>query len=140
MQLVYIAGTFIATNMNKFIKILKDNGCKLTNVRLSVLGILESEHGLLSAQDIYQKLHFEFDLASVYRSLSLFQGLGIVFSEKVSDREFFYLDTKPHHHIVCRKCGYNECVPCDHLTFSFKNFSNIAHNLTLSGVCKTCKF
>jgi Fe2+ or Zn2+ uptake regulation protein len=121
-----------------FKEIIQKAGHKLTKPRLLVLEVFEGDHKTLSAKEIYSKLQKRVDLASVYRIVGLFKELGIIYEERVGNKEYFYLADKQHHHIVCRECGYTECVPCNHLFSKIKNFSNIFHQLSLSGVCKKC--
>lgn len=108
-----------------------------TKPRLLILQTLENNHTPQSAQDIYAKLKKYLNLASVYRNLSVFESLGIVHREHSLNEDYFYLSETQHHHIVCIKCGYKECLPCDH-DFRLKNFFNIKHYLILKGVCTKC--
>lgn len=117
---------------------IKKAGYKLTNQRLMVLDFLKENHKPLNAKQIYDKLNKKIDLASVYRILALFKSIDIVFEERFNDKEYYYLGQKQHHHIICKKCGYSECMPCKHLFKNIKNFSNISHNLSISGICKKC--
>ena len=112
-------------------------GLRLTRPRLLVFQILQKNHQPQSAQAIHKQLSRRVDLVSVYRSLAMLEHLGLIQRERTREEDFFYLAETPHHHIVCTSCGRSECVPCAH-TFSIKNFKNISHELTLSGVCAQC--
>jgi len=116
-----------------------NSGHKLTKPRLAVLGCLKKQKGIISARDLHKKIK-KIDQASVYRALNLFEKLNLVNVEILDKEKFYCLDDHPHHHIICRKCGYTEEFKCDkEKEFKyFKNFSNIRHQLTLSGVCKKC--
>lgn len=103
-----------------------------------VLDLLMKKHEPLSAKQIHKKLKQKVDLASIYRILGLFKEIGIVFEERMDNKEYFYLEEKQHHHVICTKCGYAECIPCEHLFGNIKNFSKISHNLTISGICNKC--
>ncbi len=96
---------------------IKRAGYKMTRPRRAVLDHLNNVHQLSSAQEIHSKLH-NIDLASVYRTLGLFEELGIVQREDVSGTARYYLAEHQHHHITCEKCGRTKCIPCQH------NFSN----------------
>lgn len=117
---------------------LKKAGYKLTKPRLLVLNELIKANSPLCAQDIYEKVKKDVDLASVYRTLNLFVSLKLIFKEPFESKELYYISKKPHHHIICRKCGYSQCIECDHLFKNIKNFTNISHTLTISGICKKC--
>lgn len=117
---------------------IKQSGNKLTKPRQLVLDALVANQHPLSAQDLHVFLKRKIDLASVYRTLSLFESLDIVFRERFENEELFYLGKKQHHHIVCRKCGYTKCVPCNHVFPNIKDFKNIVHRLNISGICNKC--
>jgi Fur family transcriptional regulator, ferric uptake regulator len=117
---------------------IKQAGYKLTKPRLIVLDELSKTHQPLCAQDIHKKLNQKIDLASIYRTLNLFVSIGIVFKERLEEKDLYYLSEGQHHHIICRECGYSECISCDHIFKNIKNFTNISHNLTISGICKKC--
>ena len=91
----------------------------------------------LSAREIHKKIN-DCDLASVYRCLSLFESIGLVQAENVDKEKFYCQAGKPHHHIICRKCGHMEEFPCTHKFNKYKNFTDIEHQLTLYGVCSKC--
>lgn len=117
--------------------IIKQEGYKLTKPRQLLLKALREKHPL-SAQEIHQAVNKKVDLASVYRTLSLFCSLGIAHKETYKNKKLYYLSNEAHHHIICRKCGRIECVPCNHIFSHIKHFSKIRHAVSLSGICKTC--
>jgi Fe2+ or Zn2+ uptake regulation protein len=121
------------------IEILSKHGYKLTKQRLEVLNILKKSKKLVSAQEIHKKAKVA-DRASVYRTLKLFIELGLANVEVVNQENLYCLADHPHHHIICRNCGYIEEFPCSHIEFNkdFKNFINIEHHLTLMGLCSKC--
>jgi Fe2+ or Zn2+ uptake regulation protein len=118
--------------------IIQKAGYKLTKPRLLVLKVLEKDHKPLSAKSIHTKLQKKVDLASIYRIICLFQKLEILFEERINAKRYYYLAKKQHHHIICRICGYAECIPCHHLFSRITNFSDILHKLSLSGICTKC--
>jgi|AntRauTorckE6833_2_1112554.scaffolds.fasta_scaffold60791_2 Fur family ferric uptake transcriptional regulator len=123
----------------EFKDILIQAGYKPTGPRLAVLECLNNQKKIISARDLFKKIK-KFDQASVYRALSIFEELNIVGTEMVGKEKLYCLAKKPHHHIICRQCGYNESFPCEEKEIrQFTNFSNINHQLTLTGVCNKCK-
>jgi len=113
-------------------------GYKLTEPRLKVLKSLEKEKTLISARKLHKKIK-SVDRASVYRTLNLLENLHLVNVEILEKEKLYCLANHPHHHIICRKCGYAEEFDCDNNEFKkFNNFSNIHHQLTLTGVCNKC--
>lgn len=113
-------------------------GYRLTKPRLGVLRCLAAHHGSLSAQALHDQIN-EFDRASVYRTLNLLEDLRIVNTEIINKEKVYCLAGEPHHHIICKKCGYMEKIKCDHAFGQFKNFKNVFHQLTLTGVCNRCE-
>ncbi|MBU1895799.1 transcriptional repressor [Patescibacteria group bacterium] len=118
--------------------ILKAKGYKITRPRVAVLDLLTKQTKPLSVKEIFVKLKREHDLASIYRILKLLEEVEITFAEAIGGEKYYHLGKDQHHHIVCQKCGHVECLPCNHLFNKIKNFTNIKHQLTLTGVCNKC--
>ncbi|MFA7314387.1 MAG: Fur family transcriptional regulator [Candidatus Magasanikbacteria bacterium] len=123
--------------MKEILLQLKQHGYKLTKPREKVLGVLSSNHQAISAQDIHQKIK-TVDKVSVYRVLNLLEELGLVNIENMNNEKLYCLVKEPHHHVICKKCGYSEEVACNYSFDEFKNFTNVHHQLTLTGLCKKC--
>lgn len=115
---------------------LKQSGYKLTEPRIAVLKALERSDHPMSAGEIHKKTQ-RIDLASAYRTLKLLTELGIASEETIDGETRYYLGAR-HHHITCTSCGKINCLPCDHKLPAIKNFSNITHQLVLSGTCSAC--
>lgn len=122
---------------NNIIATLQKAGYRLTKPRLLVLRFLSQAKKPCSANEMHQVIK-SLDLASVYRTAHLLRSLKLVTMERRGDENVFCLTGKPHHHIVCSKCGYTETVVCSH-HFNNKNFINIEHQLLLTGVCDSCQ-
>lgn len=117
---------------------LIDSGYKLTKPRLQVLHSLKKEKTLISARNLHRKIK-NVDRASIYRTLNIFEELNIVNVEIIEKEKLYCLADHPHHHIICRECGYTEKFDCDNKEYKiFNNFSNIHHQLTLTGICNKC--
>ncbi len=117
--------------------ILMAAGYKITVPRELILNKLSKEHKPISARSLHKKVK-DINLASIYRTLNLFEELHIVNIELVNKEKFYCLANEPHHHIICQKCGHMEEIACTHSFNNIKNFSNIHHQLTLSGLCDKC--
>ena len=126
-----------SSHMEKLKKQLVKAGYKITTPRIEVLEGLSSAHHPISARELHKKTK-KIDRASVYRTLNLFEELRLVNIEVIKKEKLYCLADVPHHHIICKKCGYTEEVKCNHNFDNFKNFSNIYHQLTLIGVCNKC--
>ncbi|MBN1585454.1 transcriptional repressor [Candidatus Uhrbacteria bacterium] len=123
--------------MEKAIEKLIRSGRKLTRPRLAILKFLSHQHAPISAQTIHDKTGI--DLASVYRTLKLSEELRLANVEAMGNEKRYCLAAEPHHHITCRKCGHSETVRCNHVTEGLGNFTDISHQLTITGICDKCR-
>jgi len=124
-------------HMNQLQAKLITAGYKLSEARRLVFSYLEKEHKPISARSLHHKIK-KVDRASVYRTLNLLESLELINIEIVNKEKLYCLALKPHHHIICKICGHMETVACTHTFTKIKNFSDIHHQLTLSGVCRQC--
>ncbi len=118
--------------------LLKQAGLSKTQARQLILDFLKKHKVLVSAGDIFQALAASLDRVTVYRNLEILEKAGLVFKEFSEKEALYYLAEKQHHHITCQKCGYIQCLPCDHIFQKIKNFSQVKHQLVLSGLCNKC--
>lgn len=132
----------------EFKLILNARSQRITSSRLEILAILKSNHNPLTMSEIHKKIrNTKIDLATVYRTINLFTGLGIVneidFKDEFKRYELIY-DRHHHHHIVCRKCKRIEnveaCILDDvEKLLNKKGYSEISHSLEFFGICENCK-
>lgn len=140
-------------NATNFKEKLKEKGCKLTMQRRSVLDVLiEHNDAHLSTEEIYGKVkekYPEIGLATVYRTVQLFEEMGIVdrlnFDDGCSRFELASEDTvHHHHHLICEACNKVFEVENDLLDeieseierkYAFKIHD---HNVMFYGTCKEC--
>lgn len=118
--------------------LLKQVGLSKTQARELILDFLQKHKTLFSAGDIFQALSGSLDRVTVYRNLETLEKAGLVFKEFSEKEALYYLADKQHHHITCQKCGYQQCLPCNHIFQKIKNFSQIKHQLVLTGLCNKC--
>lgn len=141
-------------NATDFKEKLKEKGCKLTMQRRSVLDVLlEHSNDHLSTEEIYDKVKGKFPeigLATVYRTVQLFEEMGIVdrlnFDDGCSRFELASEDTvHHHHHLICEQCNKVYEVENDLLDDIEKeieskyNFKIHDHNVMFYGICKDCE-
>lgn len=132
----------------EFRLILNSHSQKITKPRLEILKILKSNHKPLTISEISGKLIDDsIDLATVYRTMNLFEELNIVslidFKDEFKRYELIY-DRHHHHHIVCRNCKKVENVETcilDNIEkfLSKKGYSEITHSLEFFGICGECR-
>lgn len=117
--------------------LLVSAGCRMTAPRMAVLKALSLSSHHVSARELHKRVK-AVDLASVYRTLNLFEELRLLNVEVVEKEKLYCLADTPHHHITCKKCGFAEKVECKHDLGKFKNFTNVSHSLTFTGLCAKC--
>lgn len=134
--------------LNAAFDLLRSGGQRLTGPRKAILGILVSEHGPFSAEDIHQRLPAgECDLVTVYRSLTAMEELNVVRRCDFGDGTYrfeFNLADHHHHHIICRVCRsvkvIDLCV-ADALERMARQmgYTNVTHMLEIFGTCPECQ-
>ncbi len=93
------------------IRELRTLGKRVTPQRLLLLRILGKHKGHLDADEIYHLARKEdprLSLSTVYRTLGLLKGLGLI-EELHLDEEHHHYEMKDrggeHHHLICLRCG-----------------------------------
>ncbi len=95
--------------MKSELKKLKEAGFKLTPQRRAILEVLRSSGIHMSVDEIHEKVKKkcpQAGLATTYRTLDLFRGLGLVTNINLGEGHKHYeLRRKNHYHLVCLGCG-----------------------------------
>ena len=133
---------------------LKEKGYKLTPQRRATLNVIfENQGEHLSTEEIYDKVKEkcpEIGLATVYRTLQLFNELEIISKVDFDDgcgRYELSTDTEDHHHhhLICLQCGNVIEVDLDLLDTledeiqKSYNFKINDHRVKFFGFCSKCK-
>lgn len=133
---------------------LQKEGYKLTKQRKAILKVIinnPDEH--LSCDGIHQiviKESPDLGIATVYRTLQLFEKLDIVYRLNFDDGRSRYelapgTESHQHHHLICMDCGKVIEVKLDLLEYLEESiereeeFSIVDHNLEFYGYCRECK-
>lgn len=132
---------------------LVDHDYRLTPQREAVLHtLLDQQERHLSAEELFtatRRRNPDIGLATVYRTLELFERLGIVRSLDYGDGQKRYELNLPgdehyHHHLICVQCGriaeFNEDLleDIERLISEKTGFSVTDHCLRLFGYCREC--
>jgi Fur family ferric uptake transcriptional regulator len=137
---------------------LRGCGYRLTVGREAILDILSKSEAHLSAEDIYIKIHSRYPnvgLTTVYRTLDVLSGLGMVYKLDFGDgRARYELAEGPkgahHHHLVCTQCNkvidYTDFIDeeAELLNQTEKglgkkyNFNITNHVIQFYGLCEKC--
>lgn len=139
--------------IEEFKERLKKKGYKLTTQRRVILDvIMENREKHLSSEEIYDLVkgkYPEIGLATVYRTLQLFEGLGIIYKLNFDDGrsryELYHDENHQHHHLICLKCGTVIEMEGDLLENleeaieQTKDFEIVDHNVKFFGYCSKCR-
>jgi Fur family ferric uptake transcriptional regulator len=138
---------------------LEGHASRITAPRQAIMEFLSQSSKHLSAKEIYASLHRSYPglgLSTVYRTLDLLAGMGIVTKLSLGDGQSRYeLKSKKkeehHHHLICTHCGeiinYSEFLE-EELRLVKKTEEKLAkkynfliqdHNIEFLGICEKCK-
>lgn len=132
---------------------LKSKGYKLTAQRECILNIIiENKDKHLTVDEIYNYVYRKnktIGIATVYRTILLFEELGVIskliFYDRIIRYELSSFDEKhTHHHLICVKCNKIMEVKEDLLEDLEKqvedkyDFKILDHNLKILGICNKC--
>ena len=134
-----------------YLQRLRKAGYKLTQARMTVLQVLEAEHGHITSSNILEKveeINPSIGRASVFRTLDLFTQLGIIrptYIETSLTPAYVLMHEGHHHHIICTNCNrvieFENCG-LEKLTHTLEEKLNVkitGHLLEFYGLCASCK-
>lgn len=134
-------------------KVLKEKGFKFTNQRAEIYNVfLKHEGSHLSTEEVYEyvsKEDPEIGIATVYRTLQLFEELDVLYRISFDDGVARYEiksneSVHRHHHLICLDCGKVIEFKLDLLDGledeiqKDEGFKIVDHNLKFYGYCKDC--
>jgi len=137
-------------NIGLFRNLFKEKKLILSHPRVLIYQELSNALSPLSPLEIYQSLlkkKKRIGLTSIYRSLDLFESLGIAFKIANGSAVKYKLCELEdhHHHIICKNCGdvveLNFCDICDwsKKVMESTGYQVTDHQLSFYGYCKACK-
>lgn len=128
-------------------KLLTDNGYRVTQARQKTFELLVSPEPQ-SMRQILAKAHGSIDRVSVYRSVELFEKLGIVHRIYVGWKYKLELSddfVSHHHHLSCLSCGkiidIEDEKHIDEFIASVAkkfDFTPRRHQFEIDGYCASC--
>lgn len=131
---------------------LARKGTRRSSARDAVVAALAAQECCASAQEIHGRLRASgstIGIASVYRTLELLHGMGLVTRVDTGDGVARFEPTHPggehHHHLVCTSCGAVEAFQDDaleqaiHRVADRVDFRVDAHDVALRGACRACR-
>jgi Fe2+ or Zn2+ uptake regulation protein len=139
MKLAFFLISFVVEN---YLNRLRSSGSKITSVRKSVLKQLYLSEKPLTLKQIHNKCT-RVDFASVYRSVKLFNSIGITEEIIFADKKIRYtlISNQHNHHIICSECGEIKELPICLLNEIKKitNYKITKHTLEFMGLCPNCQ-
>ena len=142
--------------LNQAYQLLKERNLRITPQRKAILQILYNCKGhhleieniceLLAAKENENK---KIGLATVYRTLKLFEKIGIVSRLSMENSparyELIIYDKTMHHHLICLKCGQVQEID-DKIAEEFKSrvledkgFEVTDKPMKIYGYCSRCR-
>ncbi|HKX72425.1 MAG TPA: Fur family transcriptional regulator [Candidatus Saccharimonadales bacterium] len=135
------------TGIQKVKNTLKEAHSSATKGRLAVFSHLATA-GPMSVGELAHQLQEDVDRATVYRTVELYEKLGIVnriwhgFKHQVELSEIF---TPHHHHALCQQCGKTIDITSPELEAALTSlakkhhFLTLNHSVELTGYCSECQ-
>lgn len=136
-------------NLEKYIKILKQNDIRMTSQRYAILEYLAKDEKHPTANEIYEDLKDDFphmSVATIYNNLNFFKEAGILKELSFGDSSSrFDLTDHTHYHAVCRNCGkvvdfnYPGFNKVEKVVEDLTGFQIDEHDFTVMGLCSECQ-
>ena len=139
----------MSASITEIDKELRARGHRLTPRRLMVAEVLAAHGGHLTVEEILARVQGRYpttNKTTVYRTLELLSALDMVdVTDLGSGRLEYELSSRPHHHLICERCGDRIEVDDkflaplrDSLWNEYGFCTNLDH-FALFGVCPACK-
>jgi Fur family ferric uptake transcriptional regulator len=126
---------------------LKAHRASLTDGRKTVFHALLDREAM-SMSELVTACHGQLDRATVYRTVELFEQIGIVQRLPIGWKYKIELTDKfnhHHHHLTCTNCGKVTALPEDELLETrlrelakLHHFAAENHQIEIRGLCRTC--
>jgi Fur family transcriptional regulator, ferric uptake regulator len=128
--------------------LLKKHKVSVTSARLAVFEAL-SRLGPCTFAELNHELSPSVNRASIYRTIKLFESLGVVHRLPMGWKyklELSDLFNKHHHHISCAGCGQISVAKEDRQIerlildiTSGAGYEHLSHSLEITGLCAGCQ-
>lgn len=130
--------------------VLSEAGVRPTRQRVRVLSELMGEQDDVTAQELHERLRSsgeKLGLATVYRTLGLLAGAGVIdaLSHRPGELCYRWCGQGHHHHLVCSSCHrVVELADCEldpwlERVSRAHGFVTTGHRLEVSGLCAVCR-
>jgi Fur family ferric uptake transcriptional regulator len=139
------------TDESPIVTALSQAELRLTDARRAVAQAVDEQQGHFTAEDVLdaaQRRRRGVGRATVFRSLELLTGLGLIERVDLPSGAHAYVACQPavhHHHVLCSRCGRSVDVadiglsPVIRRVESSTGYRIDAHRLELFGICPECR-
>lgn len=132
-----------------FVAALDRAGYRLTEPRLSLATLVADQDGHFTSAEIVAEArsrHLGVGRATVFRTLEVFEELGVIERLDLPSGEHAYVGCEPvhHHHVICSSCGRTTEIDDTGLRGVVRDvarqtgFRVDGHRLELFGLCPAC--
>ncbi len=133
----------------QLLKMLRDQGHRLTPQREMVILALHEANGHLSAEEIHARVQKQnpcVDVSTTYRTLELLREMGIVSQFQSENHLALYeLSVRsPHHHLICKQCkavidmDQEDLAGLKQFLLARYGFKADLDHCVIEGVCARC--
>jgi len=128
--------------------LFESQGLRLTQPRKVIFDILNKSHEPLRMSQIVEQAHGQLDRASVYRTIALFEQIGVVHRINIGWKYKIELGDQfmeHHHHLVCLRCHKVIPINEDELERLIRvasekhHFRPVEHQVEIQGYCENCQ-
>ncbi len=128
---------------------LHQAGYRMTPQRQMILEAIRENGGHTTTEEIYEQVHAKapaVNLATVYRTVDFLRELRLITELHVGGKTYYEIVSEtPHHHLICRACGYTEQIEHRLVEALFtkieeeQKFTIETDHLALVGLCDHCR-
>jgi Fe2+ or Zn2+ uptake regulation protein len=129
--------------------LIRRQGFRITPQRQIILDAVCEIGDHATPEAIYERVQRKssaINRATVYRTLDFLCEMRLVVAARIGRSTLYEIaGVKPHHHLICRKCGAVLTLEHEHVRNFYKqvereqNFHVDMDHLTLFGVCSDCR-
>lgn len=132
------------------IALLEGKGYRLTPQRLIILTALQKSGDHISAEDVFKQVRRQYptiNISTIYRTLELLEKINLVTSTDLGDgtKQYHYIESSKHHHLVCKSCGDimelsgSHLQPLKDVLYKEYKFKTNLNHLVIYGLCRRCQ-